>query len=56
MLIYWKSISSPDLNGIALINPILPRLFEGDAAWGGGECPRAITLKLLMIMKWNLVA
>ena len=35
-------------------NPIPPGLFEGGAAWrggGGGECPRPVTLKLLMIIK-----
>ena len=41
------------------VNPIPPGLFEGGAAWGGGEgggkCPRPITLKLLKIMKWNLM-
>ena len=47
MLIYWKSISSPDLNGIALINPILPRLFEGDAAWGGGGVPAGYNSKTI---------
>ena len=37
---------------IHFLNPIPPGLFEGGAAWGGGgECPRPITLKLLMIMK-----
>ena len=35
------------------INPIPPGLFESGSAGGGGggECPRPITLKLLMIMK-----
>ena len=42
-----------------MFNPIPPWLFEGGLAWGegggGGKCPRPIILKLLMIMKLNLV-
>ena len=54
-----EGVVQTELNEI--INPIPPGLFEGGAAWGRGgggggrKCPRPITLKLLMIMKWNLV-